>query len=76
MKAYGGSDVQIHIFLTSTLVGGECSASRPGRFTPGKEALCSHFIGHWVDLRAGLDVMKKIKISWPYLESNLSSSIN
>jgi hypothetical protein len=37
MKAYGGVDAQIHIFLTSALVGGEWSASRPGRFTPRKE---------------------------------------
>jgi hypothetical protein len=37
MKVYGGVDVLIHIFLTSALVGGEWSASRPGRFTPGKE---------------------------------------
>jgi hypothetical protein len=34
MKAYGGVDAYIHIFLTSALVGGEWSASRPGRFTP------------------------------------------
>jgi hypothetical protein len=27
-------DVEIHVFLTSALVGGEWSASRPGRFTP------------------------------------------
>jgi hypothetical protein len=39
MKAYGGVDVYIHIFLTSALVGGEWSTSRPGRFTPGKELL-------------------------------------
>jgi hypothetical protein len=32
MKAYGGVDVYIHIFLTSALVGGEWSASRPCRF--------------------------------------------
>jgi hypothetical protein len=36
MKTYGGVDVHIHIFLTSALVGGEWSASRPCRFTPGK----------------------------------------
>jgi hypothetical protein len=34
MKAYGGVDVQIHIFLTSALIGGKWSASRIGRFTP------------------------------------------
>jgi hypothetical protein len=34
MKAYGGTDLQIHIFLTSALDGDELSASRPGRFTP------------------------------------------
>jgi hypothetical protein len=35
MKEYGGVAVQIHIFLTSALAGGERSASRPGRFTSG-----------------------------------------
>jgi hypothetical protein len=50
MKAYGGLDVYIHIFLTSALVGGEWSASRPARFTPG-----THWIGGWVGPRAGLD---------------------
>jgi hypothetical protein len=54
MKSYGGVDVQIHIFLTSTLVGGEWSASCPCCFTPG-----THFIGGWVDPRAGLDDMEK-----------------
>jgi hypothetical protein len=40
MKAYGGVDVQIHIFLTAALVGGEWSASCPSHFTPrGKSPL-------------------------------------
>jgi hypothetical protein len=30
MKAYGGVDVYIHIFLTSALAGGELPASRSG----------------------------------------------
>jgi hypothetical protein len=34
MKAYGEVDVYIHIFVTSTLLGGGWSASRPGHFTP------------------------------------------
>jgi hypothetical protein len=38
MKAYGGVDVETHIFLTLALAGGEWSASRPGRFTPGGRA--------------------------------------
>jgi hypothetical protein len=36
MKAYGGV-IGIHVFLTSALPGKEWSASRSGRFTPGKE---------------------------------------
>jgi hypothetical protein len=61
MKAYGGVDVQVHIFLTSVLVGGEWSASRPGRFTPGEIAPGTHWIGGWVDPRAGLDDVKERK---------------
>jgi hypothetical protein len=38
MKEYGGMDVQIHIYLTSVLAGGESSASCPGRFTPGEKS--------------------------------------
>jgi hypothetical protein len=48
MKAYGGVDVQRHIFLTSALVGGEWSASRPDRFTPGERAPSTHWTGGWV----------------------------
>jgi hypothetical protein len=58
MKTYGGVDVYIHIFLTSALVGGEWSASRPCHFTPGK-APGTHSIGGWVDPIAGLDDMEK-----------------
>jgi hypothetical protein len=61
MKAYGGVDVQTHVFLTSALVGGEWSASRPGRFTPGERAPGTHWIGGWLDPRAGLDDLEKRK---------------
>jgi hypothetical protein len=60
MKAYGGEDVYIHIFLTSALAGGQWSASRPGRFTPGERAHGRHWIG-WVDPRAGLDDVEERK---------------
>jgi hypothetical protein len=42
-------------FLTSTLVGGEWSASRLDRFTSGERAPGTHWIGGWVGPRAGLD---------------------
>jgi hypothetical protein len=32
MKAYGAVELYIDIFLTSALVGGVCSTSRPGRY--------------------------------------------
>jgi hypothetical protein len=62
MKAYVGVDVYIHIFLTSALVGREWSTSRPGCFTPGERAPGTHWIGGWVDLRAGLDDLEKRKL--------------
>jgi hypothetical protein len=69
MKAYEGVDVQIHIFLTSALDGGEWSASRPGSFTPGERAPATHLIGSWVDPKAGLgDVGKRKFLTLPGLE--------
>jgi hypothetical protein len=56
MKTYGGSGCIIHVFSTSALVGGECSASRPGRLNPS-----THWIGDWLDPRAGLDGVEKKK---------------
>jgi hypothetical protein len=49
MKAYGRVDVYIHIFLTSALVRGEWSTSRPGRFTFRERAPSTHWIGGWLD---------------------------
>jgi hypothetical protein len=57
MKAHGGVDVYIHIFLTSVPAGGEWSASRPYRFTPWERSPCAHWIGGWV----GLDDVEKRK---------------
>jgi hypothetical protein len=55
-------DVQIHVFLTSTLLGGEWSDSRPDRFTPGESAPGTHWIGGWVGARAGLEDVEKSKV--------------
>jgi hypothetical protein len=62
-------DVSIDIFLTSALAGGEWSTSRPGRFTSGERASGTHWIGDWVDSRAGLDDVEKRKfMTLPGLE--------
>jgi hypothetical protein len=69
MKAYVGVDISIHIFLTSALVGGEWSASRPGRFTARERAPGTYWIRGWVDPRAGLDDVEKRKfLTLPGLE--------
>jgi hypothetical protein len=60
MKAYGGVDVEIHIFLNLALAGGEWLASCLIRFTPGERALSTQWIG-WVDPRNSLDDMEKRK---------------
>jgi hypothetical protein len=59
MKAYGGVDVQFHIFLTSVLTGGEWSASRPCRFIPGERVPDTNWIGGYVGPKAGLDDVEK-----------------
>jgi hypothetical protein len=62
MKTYGGSvEVYLHSFLTLALDGGEWSASRPGRFTPGEKAPGTRWIGGWVGPRASLDAVAKKK---------------
>jgi hypothetical protein len=61
LKACGGADVQINIFLSSVLlvVGGEWLVSYPGSFILGERALITHWIGSWVGPRAGVDDLKK-----------------
>jgi hypothetical protein len=71
MKAYGGVDVQIHIFFTSALVKGESSVSRPCNFYPRERATGIHWIGGCVKPRAGLNAVEKRKfLTLPGLSSN------
>jgi hypothetical protein len=46
-------------FLTSARDGGEFRTSRNGRFAPGDRAPGIHWVGDWVDPRAGLDAMEE-----------------
>jgi hypothetical protein len=69
MKTYGGGDVQIHIFLTSALVGSERSASRLGRFSFRERDPSTHSTGGWLGLRASFDNMEKRKFL-PHLDLN------
>jgi hypothetical protein len=56
-------------FLTSALGGDEWSASRPGRFTPGERTHGTHWIGRWVNPRAGrVGVEKRKFLTLPGLE--------
>jgi hypothetical protein len=62
MKAYGGVGLQIRIFLTSALVGGDWSGPCPGSFTPGERAPGIYWIGGWMDPRIGLDDVEEGKL--------------
>jgi hypothetical protein len=69
MKTYGGVDVH---GWTSALAGGEWSASRPGRFTPGERAPVIQWIERWVGPRTGFDDVERRKIL-PLLRLELRS---
>jgi hypothetical protein len=56
MKMYWGVVVETHIFYTSSLVGGERSATLPRRFIPEKRTPGVLWIGDWVGPKFGLIV--------------------
>jgi hypothetical protein len=61
--------MQIHILLTLALVDGSGQLHAPAALSPGKEPPGTHGIGRWVDVRAGLDDLEKIKfLTLPGLE--------
>jgi hypothetical protein len=60
MKAYGGVDVYIQVFLTSAVVGGQLHA--PAALPPEEEPPGIHWVGDWVGPRTGLDDVEKRKI--------------
>jgi hypothetical protein len=48
MKAYGGMDVQIHVFLTLALVKGQWLTLRPKALSPKERTHDTHWIGGWM----------------------------
>jgi hypothetical protein len=50
-------------FLDLGIVGGEWSASCPGRFILQERGLGNHYIGGWVGPRAGLNTVEERRIS-------------
>jgi hypothetical protein len=59
MKAYRGEEVQLLAFLTLTVDGDKCAASRTYRFTPGVVAPGIRRIGGWVGPTGCLEFLKK-----------------
>jgi hypothetical protein len=59
MKAYKGEEVQLQAFLTLTVDGDECAASRRYRVTPGVVAPVTCRIRGWVGPRKCLEILKK-----------------
>jgi hypothetical protein len=56
------TNTHTHVSLTSGPVGGEWSASRPDRFTPGERTPSIHWIGGRVGPRTGLNDAEKRKL--------------
>jgi hypothetical protein len=74
MKTYGKLMYSFTVLYLITPYGGEWSASRPGRFTPGAAAPCIQCMGDRMSLRADLDATEKRRISYLCPESILDFS--
>jgi len=61
VKVNGGVEVKLHAFLTSTLDGGEWSASCPSCFTHREMGPGTNWIGGLVSPRASVDMTAKRK---------------
>lgn len=72
MKAFGGVDVYIPVFLIAAPAGGDLPASQPWQFNPREIIFhSSHWMGCWVCLTAGLYDDKRKK-SFPRWDSDIS----
>jgi hypothetical protein len=62
MKRYEGVGIQLHIFLTLVLAGGEWSASHHSHLTAQAKSPSTCCIGDWVGPRIDLEDMERITI--------------
>jgi hypothetical protein len=62
LKAYGGVETEIYVFLISALVRGKWPSSHPNHFTPAERDPDIHWIEGWVGPRTGLDNIKRRNI--------------
>jgi hypothetical protein len=66
MKRYGGEEVQLQSFITSTPDGDECSALCTSCFIPKESTPGIHWIGGgWVGPKGSLNPLEKTTISFP-----------
>jgi hypothetical protein len=70
MKIRGWVEVRIHELVTWALDGYKWSGSHSGPFKPQEKYHDINWIVNWAELKAGLDVVQKRKICYPYRESN------
>jgi hypothetical protein len=73
METWGSGGIA-PAFLTSALDGGEWSASRLGRFTPGERTVGNHWVGDWVSSEAAWTLLSAYK-SCPWPDSNPESLV-
>jgi hypothetical protein len=59
IKMYGRVEIELYTFLTSAPDGGEWSTSRQGHFTPTEKVHDTHWIGAWMDLSAGSNMLEE-----------------
>ena len=73
-RRIGRLKVQLHLFLTSTLDGGDLLSSHPGHFSSLWENPGTQWIVGWLGSSASLDILEKTKISCSWWDWNSWSS--
>lgn len=70
----GRLEIQLHSFFTLALDGVGWWTSHPSRFTPTHSTYSIHWVGGWVDCKAGMDILENRIVSGNRWELNLRLS--